>query len=766
MLELKTVERDHPPPMLLLRGVRDVMKGSGAVQERLDKLVTLIAEQFDSEVCSIYLLQPGHVLELYATAGLNPSAAHVTRLSVGQGLVGHIAAEGAVLNLDEASKHPAFVYRPETGEETFHSFIGVPILSGMQVIGVLVVQSVAAHSYSEEQVEVLETVAMVLAELISGQKLVDRFALARDKRNTSHAHAISGQKICPGLAKAEAVLHRPRIEITEVVSDDSEAEAARLKQALEEMRSSVETLIATSGIAGTGEQADILETYRMFTYDRGWEESMHQAIQTGLTAEAAVKKVFEELHMRLEKITSPHIRQRIEDLEDISMRLLYHLTGISHTAAHSVLPDAFILVARSMGPAELLEYGTERIKGVVLERGSAASHIAIIARMLDIPVVSGITNAREIILPGDQVIVDGDNGQIYVRPGDDLSEEVNRHLAFRQKQSATYAAQRELPAVTLDGVRVMLNLNIGLHLGANQVASPDVDGIGLFRTELPYLTSNAFPEVEDQRRVYADIFDKAQGKPIVFRSFDVGGDKSVPYIHMPDEENPAMGWRATRIGLDRPVILRHQFRALLEAAAGRPLTLMFPMIATVEEFEMARQILDKEVEALAEAGLPAPSTLKVGVMLEIPSLIFALPALLPKINFISIGSNDLMQFFFAADRGNELVATRYDPLRPSVLGMIRQITEQCHTAGVDVGFCGNLASTPIDLIALLACGVRSISVPPPAIGSIKAVIRSLNLQQATQYVDVLCGREERSIRPFLKAYARDHQVDTGYGQNG
>lgn len=763
MPTLKNVKREHASPMTLLRGVRDVMAGAGTVQERLDKLVRLIAEQFDSEVCSIYLLQPGQILELFATAGLKATAAHVTRLSVGQGLVGHIAADGALLNLAEAKEHPGFVYRPETGEELFHSFVGVPILSGLQVIGVLVVQSALACTYSDEQVEVLETVAMVIAEMASGQKLIDSYALARDKRTTSHAHAISGQKICPGLAKAEAVLHRPRIEIAELVSDDPEQEQERLSAALTQMRGSIEALIAASDSAASKEQLEILETYRMFTYDRGWEESIRQAIQTGLTAEAAVKKIFDELHVRLEKINSPYIRQRIEDLEDISMRLLYHLTGVSHTAAHSELPAEFILIARSMGPAELLEYGTDRIRGLVLERGSAASHIAIIARMLDIPVVAGVNNMHDLIRPKDQVIVDGDNGEIYVRPGDDISEEVNRHLAFRQKQSESYEAQRQLPAITLDGVRIALNLNIGLHLDARQVAAADVDGIGLFRTELPYLTSSSFPDVVQQCKMYKEIFDKAQGKPIVFRSFDVGGDKAVPYIHLQEEENPAMGWRATRIGLDRPLILRHQFRALLEAAAGRPLTLMFPMIATVDEYDAARLILDKEVALLGAEGLPTPSTLKVGVMLEIPALLFALPALLPKIDFISVGSNDLMQFMFAADRGNELVASRYDPLRPSILKLLAQVSAQCQAAGVEVGFCGDLATRPLDLIALLACGIRSISVPPPAVGPIKATIRSLNLQQATQYVDVLCQREERTIRPSLKAFAKDHQVDTGYG---
>lgn len=762
MPELKIVGREHAPPMTLLRGVRDVMSGGGTVQERLDGLVSFIARKFDSQVCSIYLLQPGQMLELFATAGLKASATHVTRLAVGQGLVGHIAADGAIINVAEASQHPHFVYRPETGEEIYHSFVGVPILSGLQNVGVLVVQSTAAHPYSDEQVEVLETVAMVVAELAIGQKLVDNYALAREKRHSSHAHAIAGAKICPGLAKAPAVLHRPRIEITELVSDDPGQEEKRLVMALGEMRASVEALIRSTDASASREQVEILEAYRMFTYDRGWEESIRQAIRTGLTAPAAAKKVFDELHLRLEKISSPYIRQRIEDMEDITMRLLYYLTGAGNTGAQAPLPDAFILVARSMGPAELLEYGTERLCGVVLERGSAASHIAIIARMLDIPVVSGIANANELIQPGDQVIVDGDHGEIYIRPGDDISEEINRHLAQRQQQNAAYEAQRDLPSMTLDGVRVLLNLNIGLHLDARNVAAADVDGIGLFRTELPYLTSTTFPDVAQQARLYREVFDKAQGKPIIFRSFDVGGDKSVPYIHMPDEENPAMGWRATRIGLDRPLILRQQFRALLEASQGAPFRLMFPMIATVEEYEAVRNIFEKERTEMAESGVVAPSV-KVGVMLEVPSLLLALPSLLTRLDFVSIGSNDLLQFLFAADRGNEMVASRYDPLRPSMLNFLRQVIASCHAAGVEVGFCGDLASRPLDLIALLACGVRSISVPPPAVGPIKAVIRTLNLQQAAQYVDVLCGQEERSIRPYLRAFARDHQVDTGYG---
>ncbi len=759
MPELHAVTKQRERSSLaLLAEIRDVMSTAEDVQVRLNQLVALIAGRMDSEVCSIYLLQPGRILELFATAGLKQSAIHSTRLAIGQGLVGEIAASAKPLNLADAQNHPKFVYREETGEESFQSFVGVPILSHHQAIGVLVVQSESAKIYSEEQLEVLQTVAMVLSELAVGQHLVDRFALAEDKTETSHSKALGGLKISPGLAKAEAVLHRPEIEITQLVSDDPDAEEKRLVEAIDALREHVDELIETSEMGSEGAHADILETYRMFTYDRGWLNKIMLAIQSGLTAEAAVKKVLEELRVRMEKISNPHIRQRIEDLEDISTRLLYHLSGVDPSSAHSELPDSFVLIARALGPAELLEYGHCRIKGLVLEKGSSASHIAIIAKMMDIPVVAGISGATDIISKGDTVIVDGDHGEVFVRPTDDIDQEINEHLMLRAKQSAAYEAMRDLPPETRDGVRVSLNLNIGIHLDGQQVSANDVDGIGLFRTELPYLTSPIFPDVDSQKRVYKEIYDKAGGKPIIFRTFDVGGDKEVPYIQMPHEENPAMGWRATRIAIDRPLLLKRQFRALLEAAEKKPLRIMFPMIATVGEFDAVKALFDTEMEVLAKQGMPLPQEVRLGVMLEIPSLIFELDAILKRVDFISIGSNDLMQFMFAADRGNEQVASRYDPVRPSILRLLRQITAQCDAAGVELSFCGDMATRPLEAMALLVCGVRHLSLPPASIGPVKAMIRSLDLEQATKYIDSLCETMDRSIRQNLKEFAQDHQV--------
>ncbi len=758
MPEFKHVRKDALSALALLRSIRDIMSGTLSAQEKLDALVCVIADGMHAEVCSIYLMNPGHILELYASAGLKKESVHVTRLSVGQGLVGEIAATENVVNLADARQHPKFVYKPETGEENFHSFVGVPILASHHVIGVLVVQSKEAYAYTEEQVEVLQTLAMVLAEMTVGQNMVDPQALTQNKEIASYSKPILGQKLCAGLAKAPAVLHRPRIEITQLVAEDTALEEERLNGAVDALRQSVDKLIETTSDMEGNEHTEILETYRMFAYDRGWLNNIAQAIHTGLTAEAAVKKVLEELHVRLMQVKNPYIRQRIEDLEDLSTRLLYHLTGISYTAAHGDLPEEFILVAKSMGPAELLEYAHGKIKGLVLEQGSSASHITIISRMMDIPVVANIQGATEMIIAGDIVVVDGDHGDVFIRPSEELEKEINRHLALRDRQNSEFAEQREQLPITIDGTRISVNLNIGFHFDAREATAPDIDGIGLYRTELPYLMSSSFPDVESQRKIYSEILDKADGKPVIFRTFDIGGDKQVPYLKMPHEENPAMGWRATRIGLDRPLLLRRQLRALLEAAAGKTLYVMFPMIATVQEYDAAVALLDGEMSILESQNLTPPAAIKCGAMLEVPSLIFELPELVRRVHFISIGSNDLFQFLFAADRSNEQVAQKYDPMRPSVLRMLKSITSQCHAAGVEVGFCGDMASRPLEAIALFAAGVRTISIPPAAIGPVKAMIRSLDLGLVSSYIDEVCATQDKPFRQYLQAFAQDHGV--------
>lgn len=749
-------------PILLLRQVRDVMTtGIGEAQTRLDTLVATIAKALHADVCSIYLARPGDILELYASYGLKAGSVHVTRLRVGEGLVGEVAATGLDLNLTEPQNHPKFAYRPETGEELYHAFIGVPLLHSHKTIGVLVVQSKAARAYAAELAEILHAVAMVISELVIGSKIVDLFEITGAAHPMLQSQQLSGHALSGGIAKAPMVLHRPKIDITQLVSDSPEEEEIRFHGALLSLQQSVDQLITESGLEEGSDHREILESYRLFSQDRGWIDRIIEAIHTGLTAEAAVRKVQEELHARLSQIASPYIQERVHDLEDLSERLLYHLQGIEPTAAQGDLPDAFILVAHALGPAELLEYDAKRLKGVILAEGSTTSHVAIIARMMDIPMVGRVEQILSLVARGDLAVVQGDQGLVYIRPPEDIEAAADSAIASRLRQVAAYAATQHLPPVTLDGVRISLNLNLGLFVHAEHLAAPDVDGVGLFRTELPYLAARALPTVEDQTRIYRDAIDKAQGKPVVFRAFDIGGDKQVPYIQAGEEENPAMGWRAIRIGLDRPVILRQQLRALVRAASGTTLSVMFPFIAEIPELDALKSLLTRELERAETEGAVPPTAVRVGAMLEIPSLLFQLPELMSRVDFVSIGSNDLFQFLFACDRGSPRVGGRYDTLNPAVMRVMRKIARVAAEYGTEVGFCGDMATRPLDAMALIACGIRTLSMPPSSIGAIKAMLRSLNVAELAEYLTYLCTEPAHSLRQPLEQFARDHGMEIG-----
>lgn len=746
-------------PIKLLRQVRDALKsGVGTAQSRLDGLVTTIADTLHADVCSIYFSRPGDILELYASHGLKQAAVHATRLRFGEGLVGEVAATGLDLNLAEPQAHPKFAYRPETGEELYHSFIGVPLLHSHKTIGVLVVQSKAPRAYTNDLAEILHAVAMVISELAVGNKIVDLYDISGGQNPTLQSQQVSGITLAGGIAKAPVVLHRPKITITELVSDSPEEEEIRFHGALLSLQQSVDALIDESGLEEGSAHREILESYRLFSQDRGWIDRIIEAIRTGLTAEAAVRKVQEEMHARLSQITSAYIQERVHDLEDLSERLLYHLQGVEPTAALGELPDAFILVANGLGPAELLEYDSKRLKGVIMAEGSPTSHVAIIARMMDIPMVGRVENILNLVIAGDLAVVQGDQALIYIRPPEDVEAAADTEIAARSAQVAAYAATRDLPSVTVDGTRISLNLNLGLFVHADHLNAADVDGVGLFRTELPYMASRELPSVADQQKIYRDAIEKAKGKRVIFRSFDIGGDKQVPYIQAGEEENPAMGWRATRIGLDRPVILRQQLRALVRAAAGEKLSVMFPFIAEIPEFDAMKALLNKELARARDEGITPPTQIRIGTMLEIPSLLFQLPELMARVDFVSIGSNDLFQFMFACDRGSPRVSGRYDTLNPAVIRAIKSIVAAANEYKVELGFCGDMATRAVDAMALIGCGIRSLSMPPAAIGPVKAMVRTLNMRDFAHYLDYVCAEPLHSIRLPLERFARDHAV--------
>lgn len=738
----------------LLKRLRNLMAGGGSAQVRLDQVVRLIAAEMVAEVCSIYLVRAGEILELFATEGLNPDAVHRTRLRIGEGLVGDIAGGKRSLALADAWAHPKFAYRPETGEDVYRSLAGVPIQRGGRVLGVLAIQNRAERKYTEEEIESLETVAMVLAELAAGGELVNPMEALTDS-NVLAPRRMGGVTLHAGLAAGVAYLHETRVVIRAMVAEDPAMELKRLDESVASMRDALDRLLDSADLGATGEHREVLESFRMIAADRGWLARIREAIQSGLTAEAAVQRIQDEMRARLRSASTPYLRERLLDLEDLTRRLQTHLLGSDQ--APRFLPDDAIVIARSMGPAELLEYDRAKIKGLVLEDVSPTAHVAIIARALDLPAVGRIMDVAAHVDPGDAVVVDGDRGQVFLRPGHNVLDTVRRGIEARRERSVRFQALRTSPPITRDGVRVSLNVNAGLLMDMDQFAATNADGVGLYRTELAFMVRAAYPDVPTQAGIYGKILDIAGNRPVVFRTLDIGGDKRLPYFQTGSDENPAMGWRAIRISLDRPAMLRQQLRAMLTAAAGRSLSVMFPMIADVAEFEAARALLDREHEEAAAQGI-APSELRVGAMLEAPSLLFQLGDLFPRVDFLSVGTNDLVQFLFAADRGNPKLAERYDPLSPIFLRIMRDLARRAETVGKPLTVCGEMAGRPLDALALIAVGVRRLSMAPAAVGGVKLMLRSTELEPARQFLDSRINSTAPTLRPILRAYAADHGI--------
>jgi phosphotransferase system, enzyme I, PtsP len=738
-------------PRSLLRQIREAMAGDAPAQVKLNMVVRIIAGSMVAEVCSIYLRRAGGELELFATEGLSPDAVHVTRLKSGEGLVGEIVRQGRPLNLSDAPHHPAFSYRPETGEDPYHSFLGVPLLRGGRAIGVLVVQNRTERSYGEEEVEDLQIIAMVLAEMVGAGELLGQEALKDVEISPHKPERLKGARFADGLAYGKVVLHEQPVAPEQLLSDDPAAEDIRLRGAVEALQKQIDEMLeGHHGLVGAS--YEVLETYRMFAHDRGWNRSLEEAVRNGLTAEAAVERVRSEHRARLGQARDPYLRERLHDLEDLNDRLLRHLSGEGHKARE--LPDDAILVARNLGPADLLEYDRTKLKGLLLEEGSPASHAAIVARALDIPCVGRLAGLRDKVNEGDPVIVDAESAEAFLRPRPDVVAALDNRLAVRAQRRAEFARLRDTPAFTKDGAKVTLLMNAGLAVDLDILGETGAEGIGLFRTEFQFMVAEDMPRLDAQRALYEKVLDVADGQPVTFRTLDLGGDKLLPYMELEREENPALGWRAIRMGLDRPALLRLQLRALIWAARGRPLRIMFPLVASVDEFRAARAFVDAELAWAQRRGRPAPSRLDVGAMIEAPALLWHLDALLPMTDFVSVGTNDLMQYLFAADRGNPRVAERYDPLSPPALRALQQIQIACAETGTPVSVCGEMAGRPLEAFALVALGFDRLSMPPAGIGPVKQMVLSVDREAAQRGVLSLLKGASGSVRNEIETLAR------------
>ncbi len=742
----------------ILTGLHEVMASGNHAQAKLNQVVNIIGEALTSEVCSIYLLRDG-VLELFATRGLNQDAVHVTKLAFGEGLVGTIADNVETLNLDEAAAHPAFRYMPETGEERFHSFAGVPIVRSEKAVGVLAVQHADPRKYAEIEIEALQTTAMVLSELIANAGLIDEAGTIGSGQTGTIV--LNGLPLVSGAAAGVAIFHQPNVRIEHTVAEDTEAERARVYSAFDKMREQIDRMANMAEFGAGGEHEEILDTYKMFAYDEGWSRRINEAIDSGLTAEAAIERVQQRTRMRMRQIDDPLLADRMHDLEDLSNRLLRIVSGQMGTAAQLGLKQDSILVARNLGPAELLEYDKRRLRGVVLEEGSLTAHVTIVARAMGVPVLGRVNGVRQTIRDGDMLLLNVDDKNVIVRPSPAVQGAFSSDLADRQKKKARYAALRDEPSVTRDGQKVALLINAGLRDDALAIGLSGAEGIGLFRTEFQFLISATLPQRERQQRFYREVLDAAGDKPVVFRTIDVGGDKALPYLkHVSEEEeNPAMGWRALRLALDQEGLMKAQARALLEAAAGRNLNVMFPMVSEPWEFDEARQVFEAQLEYLAARKKLLPSRIRYGAMLEVPALAEMLDVLLPKIDFLSIGTNDLTQFLFAADRADPRLAERYDWLSPAILRFIRRVVVACDQHEVDLTVCGEMGGRTLEAMALIGIGLKRLSITPAAVGAIKAMVRSLNAEAIRDEMAAILSSPSGMIRARLTDWAQTQGVE-------
>ncbi len=739
------------PGRRLLRSLRSLMQ-SGDV--RLDAIVAIIAGELSAEVCSAYALRPGEILELRATHGLNASAIGRTRLRVGEGIVGLVAATGAPLNLADAQNHPAFAYRPETGEEPYASMLAVPVRRGGRTLGVLVVQSREARHYSDLETEVLETVAMLLTDLLSagGSDTNEGFAGSLPRQ-------FDASRLSPGIVFGPIKLHGIVLAPNRLLADDPDAELVRLQHALGAMRQGLDTLIEAQlpSLLRGGDGAaprDILDATRAVAADDGWLRRVTEAVRGGLTAEAAVHRVANDFRARMRRIADPYLRERLADLEDLAGRLLAILDGSVETRADVT---GAILLVRRLGPAQLLEWHTRGIAGVVIEEGSAGGHAAIVARALGLPAAGGARGAMDAAEAGDEAVLDADEGTLILRPDPGVRGAYELALSARAVRSATWAQLRHAPSATADGQPFKLMMNAGLALELDQLQATGADGIGLFRTEIAMMARGCVPDIAEQTAIYSRVLDVAGDRPVLFRTLDLGSDKLLPDSPRAEEENPAMGWRSLRVGLDRPAILRRQLRALLLAAAGRPLSVMFPMVATLTEFRQARGLLYAEAARVR----PAPAKLSIGTMLEIPALLWQLPELMAEADFVSIGSNDLVQFIFAADRGTPALAERYDFLSAPILRLVDQVSHAARASGTSLSLCGEAASRPLDAAVLLALGVDCLSMSASSLLPVKAALTALDLGAFRDFMHTLkrTAASHSSLREPMAAWARDHGLN-------
>jgi len=772
--------RPESPGLSLLEDVSAIIARSHDLRETLDQITRAVAERMEAEVCSLYILDPKEQqLTLWATTGLNPASVGKVRMTVEEGLTGLVIQKMAPVTVVDAPAHPRYKYFPETGEEHYHSFFGVPVVQRGSPLGVLVVQTLRRRRVSREKVRLLRTIAAQAAVIIAQARILEDLRTKEEEReeyrqgmlealNRLRAYEaragrdkgeeerprhqrLSGLPASPGFGKGRAHLLLPAVRLNGTEEKRTTAPAAeqrRYRRALKRSMGEVARLKRRMFDRLPDLDRSIFDAHRMMLEDKTFSDRIEAEIDAGYTAETAVKRVVDEYVRAFAGMTDHYLRDRALDVKDIGQRLLRNLLGLEES--EKTLTGDTVLVAEELSVSDLsvMEHG--RLKGIVLATGGVTSHASILAKSFEIPTVVGVDHLLESVREGDEVVVDGNAGVVYLNPSAEVIREYERldreYRAFNRELESLC----NLPAETRDGRRIALYANIGLVGDVALAIRHGAEGVGLYRTEVPFLTYRDLPSEEEQVQLYARVITAMHGRPVTIRTLDVGADKYASYIRLPREDNPFLGWRSIRISLEMADLFKQQLRAILRVGALGRVRVLFPMISSVEEIRRAKELLEEAKAELASEGQEFDPGIKVGIMIEVPSAVWLATQLIREVDFFSIGTNDLIQYLLAVDRNNRKVASLYEPLHPAVLAAIHEAVQAAKGAGKWVGMCGEMASDPLCTLVLIGMGLDDLSMGPLFIPVVKRVIRSVTYAAARSMVrDILTMDAVKDVKGFI-----------------
>ncbi len=773
----------------LLEEIGTIVTQSLDLRRSAQGIVEAIAQHMGMEVCSIYVLdRENHRLQLWATTGLDPDSVGKVSMAVDEGLTGIAVQKLEPVMAIDALVHPRYKYFPETGEERYHSFLGVPVVDRGEPVGVLVVQTSRRRRFTLPEVRLLKAIAVPVAGILAQVQLQDTLALKEAERRAMQEQMddaisrlrhfeqlsaprtvrraddeplrLTGLGAAPGYGIGRAHLLQSSVSFTSRPRErhlPTRRELARVKKAIAQAAEELERNKQRVAANVPELDASIFDAQRLMLFDAEFQTRVEAAIREGLSAEWAVGEAVEQLVRRFSELGDAYLQDRASDVRDIGQLVLRYLLG--QQERFPVFASNVVFVANEIALADLARVQQEGLKGLVLASGGVTSHAAILARTLEIPTVVGVERVEELIREGDHLIVDGNAGVVFVNPTAEVVREYERLGREQAAFSRDLEALRDLPAETPDGHRIHLWANIGLLGDLTWLNRYGAEGVGLYRTEVAFLSHRDFLTEEEQFEIYRRILTGLAGKPLTIRTLDLGADKYPRYLHIPREDNPFLGWRSIRISLEMPEIFKQQLRAVLRASVYGPLRLMFPMISSVEEIRRAKEILASAQEDLEQRGESYDPQIPLGIMVEVPAAVYLAPHLVREVDFVSIGTNDLIQYVLAVDRNNRKIGDLYEPLHPAVLQAIANVIHAARSAGKQVSLCGEMAADPMCAVVLTGLGLEDLSMTPFFIPLIKRLVRSLPFEQAQAIAEeVLRMATVKEVKGFLFEAMRDLQL--------